>query len=265
MAGRLHELYTELWSKAIEDDWEVQRYYLSMVEEHRHISVDYLLQLGALFIPNNDYIRHYLGDAAITSNCGLYYQDVCPWTLFVVIPIRDLSGEITGIVGWDAYNKYREISEGEQGLSAYKVSAKSVFAREKFFLTDVDVLQKQFDKNAIFVTDGVFDTVALTYRGLPSIALLGSSFSPEVLYFLSWYSHVYVCADNDRAGVSLYNKLSRALKGVYRVKQAGAKDMEELLRTDGIDGPITKQLQSLIDQPISGDVFVGEKVKIRGR
>lgn len=265
MAGKLHELYTELWEKVVEEDLETQRYYLGMVEEHRKISVDYLLQLGAMFIPNNEYIHHHLGDKVHSSNCGLYYQESCPWTLFVLIPIRDLSGEVVGLVGWDAYNKYKEMSEGAQGLVSYKVSAKSVFSREKFFLADIDVLKNEFDKGAIFVTDGVFDTVALNYRGLPSIALLGSSFSPEVLYFLSWYSHIYVCADNDRAGLALYSKLSKALRGVHRVVQARTKDMEELLRYDGTDGPITSQLRALINNPINGDLILGERVKFNGK
>lgn len=265
MTGRLHELYEELLEKVTEEDLEAQRYYLGMVESHRNISVDYLLSLGAIFVPNNEYIAHHLGDKVYSSNCGLYIQETCPWTLFVLIPIRDLSGETVGLVGWDAYNKYKELSEGAQGLSSYKVSSKSVFARDKYFLSDIDVLREQFDKNAIFVTDGVFDTVALNYRGLPSIALLGSSFSQEILYFLSWYKHIYVCADNDRAGLALYSKLSKSLKGVHRVVQAKTKDMEELLRHDGLDGPVTKQLKSLIANPINSDVIVGERVKFSGK
>ena len=59
---KLNDLYTELFSKVMEDNYNEQRYYLSMVEQHRNISVDYLLELGALFIPNNEYIHHYLGD-----------------------------------------------------------------------------------------------------------------------------------------------------------------------------------------------------------
>lgn len=250
----LHELYTELFDKVMEDDEGSQRYYLSVVETHRHISVDYLLELGALFIPNNDYITHYLGQKVHTSSAGLYYQGECPWMLFVVIPIRDLSGSIVGLVGWDAYNKFREVSEGEQGLVSYRVSAKSVFPREKYFLTDVECLKRQFQHRVVFVTDGVFDCVSLNYRSIPAIALLGSSFSPEILYFLRWYKAVYVCADNDKAGISLVGKLSRALGNVHALTQNKTKDIEELLRADGMGGPITKQLQELLINPVNGDV-----------
>ena len=253
----LDTLYMELFTKVMEDDLKSQLYYLSMVADHRNISVDYLLELGALFIPNNDYISHYLGDKVFKSYVGLYYQETCPWTLFVIIPIRNLGGEVVGLVGWDAYNKYKEVAEGEQGLVSYRVSAKSVFAREKYFLSDISCLKKNFEHRVIFITDGVFDAISLNYRGIPAIALLGSSFSQEILYFLSWYKTIYVCADNDVAGSNLVRKLSKAAANVYRVSQSSTKDIEELLRRDGIDGPITKQLKSLVTCPIRGNVMLG--------
>lgn len=256
MAESLNTLYSELFQRVMEDDEASQRYYLSMIESQRHISVDYLLQIGALFIPNNDYIRHYLGDRVKDSIAGLYYGDTCPWTLFVVIPIRDLSGDIKGLVGWDAYNKFKEVSEGAQGLVSYRVSAKSVFPRERYFLSDIECLKRNFSYRVVLVTDGVFDCVSLNYRDLPAIALLGSSFSPEILYFLGWYSHVYVCADNDKAGLSLFNKLSRALPNVHRIIQHSTKDVEEYLRPDGVDGPTTKRLQELVRNPCGSDIYL---------
>ena len=254
MADTLHTLYTELFTKVMEDDESSQRYYLSMVETQRKISVDYLQNLGALFIPNNDYITHYLGQKVLTSNAGLYYDGQCPWVMFVLLPVRSLDGEIMGLVGWDAYNKYKEVAEGEKGLVAYRVSAKSVFSREKFFLSDIDVLRKTFDSRVIFVTDGVFDTVSLCSRGLPSIALLGSSFSQEIIYFLSWYKHIYVCADNDRAGLMLVEKLKKAVPGVHRILQDKTKDIEELLRSD--NGQKENRLRDLLLNPVAGDVNI---------
>lgn len=255
----LHELYTELYNKVMDDDIDSQLYYLSAVEDQRKISVEYLLSLGILFIPNNEYIFYYLGDKVYNSNSGLYYGDKCPWTLFVTIPIRDISGTIVGIVGWDAYNKYKELEEGAVGLSTYRVSPSSVFKRESYFLTDVNCLKANFDKGVVFVTDGVFDTISLCYRGIPSVALLGSSFSKEILYFLSWYKHIYVCADNDTAGLKLYQRLKKSISGVHRVIQATAKDIEEALRDDGIDGPKTTMLRNTVNSPIGTDLYIGSE------
>lgn len=256
MTETLHELYSELFQKVIEDDERSQRYYLSVIEEQRKISVDYLLSLGCLFIPNAEYITHYLGRRVKESLSGFYYGDTCPWVMFAVLPIRDLSGTIRGLVGWDAYNKYREMAEGTEGLVGYRVSSQSVFSREKFFLSDIECLKRHFESRTIFVTDGVFDAVSLSHRKIPAIALLGSSFSQEILYFLSWYKQVYVCADNDAAGQALYRKLSRALPHVHRVIQSKTKDIEELLRSDPLDGKITRQLLQARDTGPNEDIYL---------
>ena len=256
MADNLHAVYTELFDLVMANDLEVQSKYLSVVEDQRNIPVDYLMSLGAMFIPNNDYIIYYLGDRALNPKLGFYRNGRCLWSLFVVIPIRDLSGEVVGLCGWDAYNKYLEVAEGAEGLSKYSVSSSAIFARDKYFLSDVNCLQRAFKHRVIFVTDGVFDALSLSYRGLPAIALLGSSFSREVLYFLSWYKHIYVCADNDKAGLSLHKRLAKSLPSVHSIIQNKTKDIEELLRGDGLDGNITTQLKNLLCNPIPSDLYL---------
>lgn len=251
-----HDAYTKLVTAVYEDDIESQQYYLSIVEEHRHIPVSYLLQRGCMFIPNNEYIRHYLGNEVDQFGLELYNGERCLWTLYVVLPVTDLSGDVLGLVGWDALHKYQEQEEGQTGLSMYKVSSKNIFKKEKFFLTDSNLLRQTFDSRTVFITDGVFDSVALNYRGIPALALLGSTFSPEILYFLRWYKKIYICADNDSAGSKLYNTLRRSAKGVYRVFQNKTKDIEELLRTDGVDGPITQQLKAAMRSDASGDIIL---------
>lgn len=251
-----NEVYKRLVDAVYSDDLNSQRYYMSMVEDHRHIPVDYLLERGCLFIPNNDYIRYYLGEEANTFGCELYQDEKCLWTLYLLLPVMDLAGDVVGLTGWDAQHKYQEITEGTWGLSMYKVSSKNVFQREKYFLSDIPLLKRTFDKRVIFITDGVFDSVTLNYRGIPALALLGSTFSPENLYFLRWYKRIYVCADNDAAGLKLYNMLKKAVPGVHRVIQGQTKDIEEFLRQDGKDGPITQQLLNAVNNDIGGDIIL---------
>lgn len=252
----LHELYTRLTDLVYEDDLDSQRYYLSVIESQRQIPVDYLLSRGIVFIPNNDYIKHYIGADANAFGCELYASETCLWTLYATIPIMDLAEDIVGLVGWDAYHKFQELEGEATGLSMYKVSSKHVFPREKYFLTDVPLLKKTFESRTLFITDGVFDSIALNYRGIPALALLGSTFSPEILYFLRWYNKIYICADNDDAGLKLYKRLQKSAKGVYRVLQGKTKDIEELLRSDGKDGPITQQLLSALSSDVDGDIIL---------
>lgn len=240
-SANFNAVYSKLVDLVYSDDLHSQQIYLSLIEDQRKIPVDYLVERGCLFIPNNEYIRHYLGGEADTFGCELYAGDRCLWTLYVLLPITDLSEDVVGLVGWDVQHKFQEINEGQKGLSMYRVSSKNVFQRERFFLTDVPLLRRTFEQRTVFITDGVFDSVSLNYRGIPAIALLGSTFSPEILYFLRWYSKIFVVADNDTAGLKLYNTLRKSLPNVYRVIQNQTKDIEELLRTDGKTGPITQQ------------------------
>ena len=46
------------------------------------------------------------------------------------------------------------------------------------------------------------------------------------------------------------------MSGVHRLMQPKTKDIEELLRKDGTDGPLTKQLQSLLTFPVNDDVLL---------
>ena len=250
----LNSLYSDLVSRAYEEDYDVQREYLSVIEDQRKIPVEYLMYRGALFIPNNEYIRYFLKSDADNYSCDFYRNDNCQWTLFITFPIQDLSAETVGLVGWDVQNKYLELTGQAQGLPMYKVSPKSVFAREKYFLSDVSLLQRTFDSRVIFITDGVFDSISLNFREIPAISLLGSTFSREILYFLQWYKTIYVVSDNDPAGQVLYKRMKRILPNVHQIKQNKTKDIEELLRTDS--GVITKQLVSLVKNPVPDDIII---------
>lgn len=252
----LNTVYNHLVEVVYSDDIESQVHYLRIVSEMRSIPVEYLLQRGCLFIPNNDYIRHYLGKEAYTYGCEFYIEDSCLWALYVLIPIKDLSGEIVGIVGWDFQNKYLEVMEGQKGLPMYRVSSKNVFPREKYFLSDIDVLKRYFDKRTIFIVDGVFDSLCLNYRDLPAISLLGSTFSQEILYFLRWYKNIYVICDNDSAGNILFQRLKNSLSGVYRISQNKTKDIEELLRSEDLNGNITQQLIHIRDAAPRMDIIL---------
>ena len=208
---------------------------------------------GCLFVPNNDYLRRYGGNLNFE---GVYIDTWCIWTLFYLIPILDFAHDVVGIVGWDAQNKFLVATGEAVGLPMYKISSKNIFDKEKYFLTDVALLRRCFSQSVVFVTDGVFDSMALNYRGLPSISLLGSIVSKELIYFLSWYKYIYIMADNDTAGLELYRKLKRIFPSAYRVIQSKTKDIEELLRTESYDGEYTKQLRNLLENPIKGDLIL---------
>lgn len=246
----LNSIYNKLLEEVHGDDMDSQMHYLGIVAELRQLPIQYLLDFGILFIPNNDYIKHYIGDDPRLYSTGLYSGDRCNWNLYVTIPVRDLTGKIVGLTGWDMYGKLQEGSGGERLESAYKVSSRDVFDRHKYPLTDVNLLRFAFDKRIVCVTDGVFDTLSLCSRGIPSMALLGSTYSPELLYMFRWFRKVFVCADNDEAGTSLYKHLTRSLPNVCRVTQSLGKDIDDYLKLSDLSLSELSELSTPIGKEV---------------
>lgn len=252
----LDAAYRKLVKVAYEVDGEEQRKFLSVIEGMRKFPSSYLIKRGCLFVPNAGYIELCLGHQAQNNLLGFYYNGEPLWQLYFIFPIENLAGTVVGIVGWDAYGKYKEM-QGDFGLTGlYKVSSKAIFHRERYFMCDVDVVRGEFERasegsRVIFVVDGVFDGVSLCQKGVPTICLLGSSISKEIIYFLKFYDYIYVLHDNDAAGIRLAEELKRVVPNVYCVTQRRTKDIEELVR---VDFGVIEQLKTLIQEPIRQDV-----------
>lgn len=249
--------FNEVYSKFIYDVWQTdytsQEYYLGYIASFRKIPLNYLRKIGAIFIPNNNYIFHYLGSTAYKPDYDLYNNEHCLWTHFLIIPIYNFSYEVVGLVGWDVNHKVRE-QQGEKNLSMYKISNKYVFNKINYFLTDIELLKNSFSTHTLFVVDGVFDSISLNSLGFPCISLLGSMVSTTILFFLNWYQYIYVLSDNDSAGVSLYNKLKLSVPNTFRVLQSKAKDIDDLIKMD--KEKVVSQLSNLIANPIKGSVYL---------
>lgn len=246
-------VYGKLIEKLYKDDIDSQIYYLKTVAAVRKIPLEYLLKLKVIFVPNNEYLHYYGGNDILNPNYDIYIDNHCKWTHFILIPIRDLSRNIVGLVGWDLNHKARE-EDGEKGLEMYKTSNKLVMNKSHYFLTDIDVIESNYEKEVIFVVDGVFDAISLNNLGIPTIALLGSNTSKTLYYFLRWYSYVYVIHDNDKAGLTLLEKLKKAVPNVYGVHQNKTKDIDDLLKLNPLI--VSKQLVDLLNNPVKGDFYL---------
>lgn len=245
-------VFNDLYSKFIVDVWSqdtaTQEFYLKYVEELRGIPLKYLREIGTVFIPNNEYMLHFMGPSSKVSGFDIYKDDNCLWTHFVVFPIRNLVNEIVGLVGWDLHNKALQM-DGVVGLPMYKTSSKSLFNKNDYFFTDINNLKKNtFD--IIFIVDGVFDAITLNMLGYPTIALLGSSVSQMHLYFLRWYRNHYVIADNDQAGLHLLNTLRNSLPNTYPVQQFVSKDIDAFYKL--YPDKLITYFNSLMETPRKG-------------
>lgn len=220
---------SELVNKIYKDDTQSQDYYLKFISAARQVPIEYLKSIGAFFVPNNDYLFYYGGNASLKYEYDIYRDGSCVWTHFLVIPVKTLSGKIVGFVGWDAYNSLKQ-QEGIPDLTTYRTTSKTVFNKNNYFLTDPLVLKNTFNTKSIFVVDGVFDSITLNSREIPTISLLGSYPSSLHYYFLQWYEHIYVLTDNDNAGSFLYKNIHRAIPRTVKLIQSETKDIDDFFK-----------------------------------
>lgn len=253
--------YKALVESVLERDFSEQREFMSVIQEQRNIDVDYLLDRGCIFIPNAEYVRYHIGSLANNPLAGFYHNENPLWQLHFILPIMDLTGAVVGIVGWDAYNKYK-VSEGEAlSLPTYKVSTSLIFDRSKYFFTDTRLMESCYrgheeGQRAIFIVDGVFDSVSLCEKGIPAISLLGSNLSQTVAFMLKFYDFIYVIHDNDSAGINLFQQIKRKCTNVFAVKQTHTKDIEERIRDDA---KVVETLKSLLNSPVKEDVWLDKR------
>lgn len=252
----LNDFYSQLLQRVFATDFEEQLTYLSVVADTRHIPVEWLVEQGIFFIPNNDYVTYHMGVGAKDPDYGFYLNGDCIWNQFVVIPVRDLANKVVGLTGWDAKNKYLVEYKGEVGLPMYKVSGKYLFNREDRFLTIPTLLRDKFSCGTIFLVDGVFDCLSLCQKGVPTIAMLGSTLSGTVAYFLRWYRKVYVVKDNDDAGNKLLQRVRAMVPSVRAVIQSKTKDIEEYLRDD----TLSNHAISVFEKVMASEVDLGDIV-----
>lgn len=248
-----HEVYNNLLHRIYLDDLDSQEYYLQFIATCRGVPLSYLKKLNAIFVPNNEYLSYYGGSSILKQDYDIYTNGICKWIHFLLIPIRDLSKNIVGIVGWDVNHKVRA-ENGEKGLEMYRTSSKLVMNKNHYFLTDPDILEHCFNTRVIFVVDGVFDAISLNNVGIPTIALLGSNTSSTLYYFLRWYNYVYVILDNDSAGIALLKKLKLSVPNVFGVYQNKTKDIDDLLRQ--YSKKVSNQLHSLLSNPLKEDIYL---------
>lgn len=120
-----------------------------------------------------------------------------------VVPIRDVSGKVTALVGWHPRG----------GSRKYVTTPTVGFSRDAtFFNHDCYRLSWEKWKGTVFLVEGIFDTIALRSLGLPALGNQGLEMSAIKSQILTRFGKVIAIPDNDKAGRSV-NPLTNALSG----------------------------------------------------
>lgn len=195
------------------------------------MDVDYLLDLGCFFVHNRQYLIDSFGLECVGSHNDFYDQDgVCKFLGTLMIPIRDVNGDV---VGFNSFNPFAKLKEQEGDFSdiKYNISSKKVFNRNRFPLIP-NGYKKMFEEGYVVIMDGTFDALTLGSLGINTFCNLGTVFSEYCSFILSFVNKRFLAMDNDRAGLTLHKSINKTLK-CYRLTQNKFKDIDSYVEDCG--------------------------------
>lgn len=107
-----------------------------------------------------------------------------------IVPIRDIMGNVTAIVGW--YPDSRK----------YITTPTFGFARDAQFF-NIESYADYTDSDYVFLAEGIFDTLSLRSQGVFALGNMGLPLSGVKAKQLQRFGHVYAITDADKAGQSV--------------------------------------------------------------
>lgn len=165
----------------------------------------------------------------------------------IMFPIHNHSGNIVGFSG-------RSLS-AKSDVKYLNTEATDIFKKEEIFYNFFRV--KDLVKNdSIYLCEGYMDVIALYRIGIKNaIALMGlnlSDFQIEELKEQKWLKKIYLCLDNDDAGINYSNKIAEKLLGkgfeIWFIKPYDKKykDIDELVNNLGVE-EVRKIISNQVD------------------
>lgn len=151
-----------------------------------------------------------------------------------VVPIKDINGDIVGLVGWNP-----------QGGARKYVTATTVgYSRDNTFFNFDHAYKLAWEKfeGKTFMVEGIFDTLVMRALGLPCIGVQGLELSSIKSRMLARFSKVIAVPDNDNSGRSvnpylneLTEKGSRFVwhvktESVFIILPLGIKDCDDYFK-----------------------------------
>jgi DNA primase len=204
---------------------------------------------GMVFVPNDDYLALYCGDAIRNPELGCYdFDGNCIWNNNLIVPIFNVAGKIAGLGGFNPLNYVQAHETGDWSILYYQYSSKQIFKKGSYLYCPLDSYEKALTDGYIVVVDGLFDAISLREAGFNSAALMGSSLTNENVTLLRFVKHVILAADNDDAGLKLQRELGLRVKNLKLFRQKYQKDVDGLLKSEYREQAI-RELRNLANDP----------------
>lgn len=138
-------------------------------------------------ILNKHYTDELLQDFGLIDDNRNYYMSGR-----YVLPIRDITGQVMALVGWDKF----------AGMRKYLTTTTYGYNRDiSFFNYDIALREAWMYRNGkVIEVEGIFDALALTSVGFPAFANTGLEMSSIKEIMMSRFRGSLVFTDNDSGG-----------------------------------------------------------------
>jgi len=91
---------------------------------------------------------------------------------------------------------------------------------------------KKKRSNYIIVVEGIIDAMMLEMWDFPGVCCFGAKISDEQIQLLTQFNHIYVCLDNDKAGIEGWVDVKKKLSGlgvnINRILLPKGKDINDI-------------------------------------
>lgn len=158
------------------------------------------------------------------------------------IPIRDIAGYVTAVVGWYPDNR-KYITTSTYGFSKegqffnIECFSKAYNGDYPKYVDEIDGSMIE-SKGLVFLVEGIFDTLSLRSLGFPALGNMGLEMSPVKVEILTRFNKVIAIPDNDNAGsgtnpISSSNTVKKwniKNENVIVLLPDGMKDADDLIK-----------------------------------
>ena len=193
------------------------------------LHAEYLMQQGAFFVHNHEYMKEHFGAVIADPKYGVYTPTgYCHLAGRLAIPIRLFDGSVHGFIGYS--NKPANYNP-EDVFIKYLYPPKFAFNKSRYFYLTAEEYQKAVQDGYICIVDGIFDKIILQCMGIHAVSLCGSALTIWHRRYLSFIKHKIVIADNDDAGRKLASFCKYSLEGCVELIQSSTGDVDSLVRS----------------------------------
>lgn len=229
------------WSQLATKDGKLCKEYL----ENRKMSKDTIKKYRLGYAPKEgtDFIKYML-NKGFTQNeliegslitCAEEEDRLIPFFFDrVMFPFVDFSGNIVGFGG-------RKLNGDDTKFKYLNAKNTPTYSKEHFLFSMNFARNSILEKGSLILCEGNFDVISLNQAGVENaVASCGTALTSQQARLISEYTNkVYICYDNDEAGMKASLKAKDLLKeaGItaLTITLTGAKDPDEYIKNYGAE------------------------------